>query len=126
MANSYQSKNCTFIGHGFLYLFIMDRILLKGALMPEDIKDLEKFIKFQKIKPKLIILLAIVATGFLYIDKYFYRNEEITIYSILVILTSIILLIFVLWSEWYSRKARGHQYYYEHLKKKKHDDKRML
>lgn len=94
--------------------------------MPEDIKDVEKYIKFQKNKPKLIILLAIVATGFLYIDKYFYRNEEITIYSILVILTSIILLIFVLWSEWYSRKARGLQYYYEHLKKKKHDDKRML
>ena len=94
--------------------------------MPEDNKDLEKFIKFQKNKPKLIILLAIVATGFLYIDKYFYRNEEITIYSILVILTSIILLIFVLWSEWYSRKARGRRCCNDYLKKKKHDEKRML
>lgn len=94
--------------------------------MPEDNKDLEKFIKFQKNKRKLIILLAIVATGFLYIDKYFYRNEEITIYSNLAILSSIILLIFLLWSEWYSRKARGRRCYNDYLKKKKHDEKRML
>jgi len=94
--------------------------------MLEDIKDVEKYVKFQKNKRKLILLLAIVAMGFWYIDKHFYRNEEITIYSILVILISIIILIFVQCTEWYSRKARGRRYYYEHLKKKKHDEKRML
>jgi K+ transporter len=86
--------------------------------------DVERFVKAQKNKKKLIIISAFIAMGFLCIDMYFYSNNGLTIYSYFGIIITIVILIFVVHHEWYSPKGRVLRYYYENTMKKNNEDMR--